>query len=106
VTAIYPLVLAGCLVATAPLEIWWHARVYARWRRLLLTLLPILAVFLTWDSLAVHAGYWAYRHLTGWRVGNLPVEEIGFFVVIPTCSLLTFEAVRRIRPDWRVVDDE
>ena len=28
--------------------------------------------------------------------GNLPVEELVFFVVIPICGLLTYEAVRRI----------
>jgi lycopene cyclase domain-containing protein len=98
----YLLVLAACVAGTLPLEIVLRARVYARWRRLLRTLLPVLAVFLTWDALAVHAGHWSYRHLSGVRVGNLPVEEILFFVVIPTCSILTFEAVRRLRPGWGV----
>jgi lycopene cyclase domain-containing protein len=94
--------MAACLVGTLPLEIVLRARVYARWRRLALTLPPVLAVFLLWDSLAIHAGQWSYRHLTGWKVGNLPVEEIVFFLVIPVCSILTLEAVRRLRPGWRV----
>jgi lycopene cyclase domain-containing protein len=93
-------VMAACVVGTLPLEIVLRARVYARWRRLLLSLLPVLAVFLTWDALSIHAGFWSYRHLTGARVGNLPIEEIVFFCVIPTCSVLTFEAVHRLRPSW------
>lgn len=96
----YLWVMAGCAVVTLPLELVLRARVYARWRRLLLTLLPVVVVFVTWDVLSIHAGFWSYRHLTGVRIGNLPIEELVFFFVVPTCSLLTFEAVRRLRPVW------
>ena len=97
--AVYLLVLAACLVGTAPLEVVLHTRVYARWRRLLLTLLPVVVVFTTWDVLAIRAGHWAYdpRQTTGWRIGNVPIEELLFFVVIPTCSILSFEAVRAVQ---------
>jgi lycopene cyclase domain-containing protein len=97
---IYPAVLAGCLLATLPLEFVLRARVYRRPRRLLATLVPVLVVFVTWDAFAVHAGHWRYRHLLGLRVGNLPIEELAFFVVVPVCAVLTLEAVRRRRPDW------
>jgi len=103
---IYPAVLAGCLVATLPLELFLRTRVYARPRRLLATLVPILAVFLTWDAFAIHAGHWRYRHLLGARIGNVPVEELAFFLVVPVCSILTLEAVRRRRPGWRIGDEE
>jgi lycopene cyclase domain-containing protein len=102
---LYLAVMAGCLVVTLPLELVLRARVYARWRRLLLTLLPVLVVFLTWDALAIHAHDWSYRHLTGVRLGNLPIEELVFFVVIPVCSLLTLEAIRRVCPSWRAGDE-
>jgi lycopene beta-cyclase len=102
----YLAVMAGCIVVTLPLELVLRARVYARWRRLLLTLVPVLVVFVTWDVLAIHAHDWTYRHLTGVRIGNLPIEELVFFVVIPICSLLTFEAVRRLRPSWRAEDEQ
>ena len=97
--AAYLLVLAGCLIGTAPLEVLLHTRVYAQWRRLLLTLLPVLVVFTTWDVLAIRAGHWAYdpRQTTGVRVGNVPIEELLFFLVIPTCAILSLEAVRSAR---------
>lgn len=103
---IYPVVLAGCVLATLPLELVLKARVYARPRRLVATLVPVWVVFLTWDALAVHAGHWRYRHLLGIRVGDLPVEELAFFVVVPVCALLTLEAVRRRRPQWRIGDEQ
>lgn len=102
---LYLLVLLGCLVVTLPLELLLNVRVYRRPRRLLLALLPVLAVFVTWDALAVHARQWSYHHLLGAHVGNLPVEELGFFVVVPTCAVLTLEAVRRRRPAWRIGDE-
>jgi lycopene cyclase domain-containing protein len=103
---LYLAVMAGCIVVTLPLEVVLKARVYSRWPRVVLTLLPILAVFITWDVLAIHAHDWAYRHLTGLRLGNLPIEEMAFFVVIPICSILTFEGVRRIRPSWWSEDEQ
>jgi lycopene cyclase domain-containing protein len=99
----YLLVLAGCLVGTAPLEFVLHTRVYMRWRRLVLTLLPVFAVFTGWDVLAIRAGHWAYdpRQTSGLHVGNVPLEELLFFLVIPICSVLSLEAVRAVR-GWRV----
>jgi lycopene cyclase domain-containing protein len=102
---LYLAVMAGCLLVTLPLELVLKARVYARWRRVLLSLLPVLVVFLSWDAAAIHARDWSYRRLTGARVGDLPIEELAFFVVVPVCSILTLEAVRRLRPSWRAGDE-
>lgn len=95
----YLLVLAGCLLGTLPLELVLHVGVYRQVRRLALTLAPVLAVFLTWDALAVHHGQWGFdpSQLAGLSVGNLPVEELLFFVVIPLSAILGFEAVRKVR---------
>ena len=93
----YALVLLACLVGTLPLELVLHVGVYRQWRRLLLTLLPVLAVFVTWDVLAIRAGHWSFGDLLGPRLGDLPVEELAFFVVVPVCSVLALEAVRKVR---------
>jgi lycopene cyclase domain-containing protein len=58
---------------------------------------PTVAVFVAWDLGAIARGHWGFnsRYVTGWELpGDLPVEEIVFFVVIPICGLLTLEAVR------------
>ena len=96
----YLLVLAGCLLGTLPLELVLHVGVYRQWRRLLLTLAPVAAVFVTWDVLAVRAHHWRFdpQQVLPPRVAGLPLEELAFFVVIPLCSVLAFEAVRRKRP--------
>ncbi len=107
--ATYLLLLLGVLVATAPLELFLHARVYARWRRLLLTLAPVCVVFTGWDVLAIRAGQWAYdaRQTVGVVLpGRLPLEELLFFLVVPTAAVLTYEAVRARRPGWRYGDED
>lgn len=94
----YLLVLAACVLGTLPLELVLGVRVYRQWRRLGLALAPVLAVFLVWDALAVRAGQWTFdRDQVVAYVGSLPVEEVLFFLVVPTCAVLTLEAVRRVR---------
>jgi lycopene cyclase domain-containing protein len=104
----YLALLAGCLLGTAPLEIWLHVGVYRRWRQLAAAVLPVAALFTGWDVYAVHAGHWSYdrRWLVGLTLpGRLPIEELLFFAVIPVCAVLTLEAVRARRPHW-VIGDE
>lgn len=94
----YALVLLACFLGTLPLELRLGVRVYRQWRRLVLTLAPVMAVFLAWDVLAVRAGQWGFDEGQVLAfVGDLPVEEVAFFLVIPTCAVLALEAVRRVR---------
>ena len=92
----YLLVLAGCLLITLPLEFWLRAWVYRRPLRLVLSLAPAVVVFYVWDAVAVARGHRRYSptQTTGWILpGGVPLEEFVFFVVIPICGLLTYEAV-------------
>jgi lycopene cyclase domain-containing protein len=108
VHATYVLLLLGCLLGTLPLEFVLHTRVYARWRRLCLAVLPVVAIFGAWDVAAIRAGWWRYdgRYLVGVTLpGRLPLEELLFFLVIPTCAVLTLEAVRARKPQWLIGDE-
>ncbi len=103
----YLALLVGCLLVTAPLEVWLHTRVYARPRRWLGAVLPVAVVFIGWDLYAVARHQWWYdaAQLLGPRLpGRLPVEEILFFLVVPTCAILGFEAVRAVT-GWTAGDE-
>lgn len=94
----YLLVLAACLAITAPLEL-FGAGVYRRAWRAAAAILPVAAVFIAWDVLAIIAQVWTYNpaYVTGIDVaGILPLEELLFFFVIPLCGLLTYNAVDTI----------
>ena len=103
------LVLMGlCLLVTLPLELVLGARVWRQPRRLVLALLPVVVVFSVWDVVAIARGTWDYspRFTTGVLLPfSMPLEELVFFVVIPICGLLTYEAVgnvlARVRPPRR-----
>lgn len=97
----YLVVLGLCLLITAPLEIFGRG-VYRRAGRVVRSLLPVAAVFLVWDAVAIALRIWTYddRYIVGIHVPpRIPLEEVLFFVVIPLCGLLTYNAVSTIL-DW------
>jgi lycopene cyclase domain-containing protein len=92
-------VLLACLVAALWLEPVLRVNVLRRWRRLALTVLPVAAVFALWDVAAIAAGHWTFdlRQVTGvYLPGGLPLDEVLFFLVVPVCAVLGFEAVRAV----------
>ena len=94
----YLVVLVACLAITAPLEMFGPG-VYRQWRRLVRAVLPVAAVFLIWDEIAVAAHVWTYSstYISGVRIPfRVPIEEVLFFLVIPVCGLLTYNAVSTI----------
>jgi lycopene cyclase domain-containing protein len=95
----YLALLGACLLITLPLEFVLRARVYRRPRALVLAVLPVVIVFSIWDLIGIYRHHWSYnpRFVTGIELPlGLPLEELGFFVVIPICGLLTYEAVGAI----------
>jgi lycopene cyclase domain-containing protein len=107
VRSLYLLLLLACFLATLPLELVLRARVYRRPLRWVLAVAPVFVVFVTWDLWAIAREHWDYDPAQTSGVvfpGDLPLEEVLFFVVIPSCALLTFEAVRRLT-GWRAGDE-
>jgi len=98
--ASYLVLMAACVVVTLPLELVLKAGVYRRPRRWLAALVPVFVVFNLWDWVAIRRGHWTYspRYTTGIRLIGLPLEELVFFLVVPTCALLTYQAVTRLLP--------
>ena len=59
----------------------------------------VLVVFLAWVLHAIAQGHWDYSAALTWGVrlpGGIPLEEALFFLVVPLCSVLALEAVRRV----------
>lgn len=95
----YILLMAACLLITLPLEFVFAARVYRRPLRLLQTVLITVIAFSIWDILAIQAGLWSYseRFTSGVVLPfGLPLEELLFFIAIPICGILTYEAVGNV----------
>ena len=95
----YLIVLVACLAGALWLEPILRIGVLRRWRALVLTLVPVGLVFVAWDVAAIAAGHWDYdpTQLLGITLpGRLPLEELLFFLVVPVCAILAFEAVGKV----------
>lgn len=98
----YIAVLIFCLCGTAWLEIALRTRVYRRWSRLLLSIVPVAVIFTLWDKYAIGQSHWSFdteRISTVAVWSSIPLDEILFFIVIPICAILTLEAVRSAHGD-------
>ena len=95
----YLLLLACCLLITLPLEFVLSARVYRRAVGLAFAIIPVVIIFSIWDIVGILRDHWSYspRFTTGWKlIFGMPIEELVFFVVVPICGLLTYEAVGQV----------
>lgn len=91
----YLIVLGACLLVTAPLEL-FDAGVYRRGWRTIRAIVPVAVVFVAWDAIAIATRVWSYnpRYVSGIDLPlRIPAEELMFFLVIPLCGLLTYNAV-------------
>lgn len=88
--------LGFVLVASWWLEWAFSIRVLRDPKRLGLTLLIAVPIFIAWDAFAISRGHWFfdYRQMTG-IIGpfGVPLEEYLFFIAIPIAAVLTFEGV-------------
>lgn len=100
----YLLLMAGCVLITLPLEFVLRARIYRRPLRMLAALVPIVVIYAIWDIVGIIREHWWYspHYTTGILLPlRMPLEELVFFIVIPLCGLLTYEAVGYVLAVWR-----
>jgi lycopene cyclase domain-containing protein len=86
------------------LEIFLKTSVLRRWKRALLSILPISLLFLMWDAYAIAQGHWFFnrdRMLGIYGPFNIPLEEFLFFIIVPMAAILTIEGVTTVKPHLR-----
>jgi lycopene cyclase domain-containing protein len=79
-------------------------RFYKRWPYFFPALLVMMAIFLPWDILFTHFGFWGFNnfYLTGAYFLGLPLEEWIFFVCIPYACIFTHYALLVLFPNFRL----
>ncbi len=60
-------------------------------------------VFTAWDALAVSQNHWEFgiQHTLNVFIGNQPVEEILFFLIIPFFGIMLWEIAGKLEKDRR-----
>jgi lycopene cyclase domain-containing protein len=99
----YIAVLVFIFATTLLLEIILKARVWQKFKRLILTIIPVVIAMTIWDWYAIKNNHWFFNSdfTTGIILfGFLPIEELLFFIIVPIAALLSFEAVRSIKNEY------
>ena len=99
----YLVMLIFTFLGSIWLQIFLKVRVLQQVRRLVMTIFPVLTIFMVWDFAAISMSHWTFdsqQMLPLKRFFGIPVEEIIFFLVVPLATILTFEAVRKSKPRW------
>lgn len=76
-----------------------HLRFIRQWRHALLSILPVMALFIIWDWLVTDRHWWFNPVYTaGTFIGALPLGEWLFFLSVPFASLFVWDVLRHYRP--------
>lgn len=91
------------LIILFPLILSFDKRVkyYKNFIPVMLSIIIVGVIFLTWDSIAVSRGDWAFNeeYVTESNFVNLPYEEILFFITVPYSILFIYECFKHYLKD-------
>jgi len=104
----YLVMLGFTLAGSIWLEVFLKVNVIRRFKRVIMSILPTVIFFLIWDAYAINRGHWYFdsKQILGiFGPFDIPLEEFLFFLIVPLAALLTIEAVRTVKKNWKVGDE-
>ena len=91
------LLLDGLLLLI-PMALSFGSRIhyFEKWRSVFFASILVAVPFLIWDSVFIETGFWGFNFdsLVGLNIGNLPIEEVLFFLVFPFASTFIYECCK------------
>ena len=99
----YFLILAAAIAGPLILSFDKKVAFYKKWKYLLLSILIPALLYMLWDIYFTSKGIWSFndKYITGWKLFNLPLEEVLFFFVVPYCCIFIYECVRSYFPQLK-----
>ncbi|MFK7812109.1 MAG: lycopene cyclase domain-containing protein [Maribacter sp.] len=101
--SLYLIILLISLFGPLALSFEKNLRLYKRWKYLLPAILITMFIFVTWDIIFTHLGYWFFNPIynSGIYINKLPLEEYLFFIVIPYACAFSFYAIQFHFPKFK-----
>lgn len=93
----YHYLLINVLIIAYPLAQSYEHRIrfLSQWKAIVTSITIVGAIYLGWDELFTQLGVWGFnqRYLIGIYIGDLPIEEYGFFLTAPFACLFIYEVL-------------
>ena len=100
----YLLVDFGCLLFPFLFSFHTRIRFYLEWKQVWVPALVTASIFILWDVCFTHMGVWGFNpdYVCGIYLGNLPLEEILFFICIPYACVFTYFCIKNLSPIGKI----
>ena len=96
----YFLILAASVAGPLALSFDTKVAFYKKWKYVFpATILPAI-FFIIWDIVFTKNGVWSFNdaYITGFKIVNIPIEEVLFFFIVPYCCTFIYECIRSYFP--------
>lgn len=99
----YLLILAASIIGPFFLSFDKKVAFYKNWKFLFLPMFIPALLYIIWDFYFTSIGVWGFneRYITGIKVGNLPLEEVLFFFLVPYCCVFIYACIRSYFPQLK-----
>jgi lycopene cyclase domain-containing protein len=99
--SLYGWLILGTFLGPFALSFDKKVHFYTFWRALFPAITLVAIVFLIWDEYFTQNGIWGFNpdYLSGIFLGNLPLEEVSFFFVVPFACVFIYEVLKAYFPN-------
>ncbi len=93
--SLYFLIMLGTIAGPLLLSFDKKVHFYTNWRYIFSSTAIVAALYLIWDEVYTQIGVWGFNpdYLQGFYLGNLPFEEVCFFLFVPYAFLFIHECL-------------
>lgn len=99
----YALILIGTIAGPLLLSFDKKIHFYTYFKPMILSLLIVSTTFIFWDEYFTLNNIWGFneKYVQGIFIGQLPIEEICFFILVPYACLFIYEVLKGYFPNFK-----